>query len=363
MDRLSITLIIIVIGWCINTIECEQELHSGQHDLPISNDAAKVQSRAFALNHNSCLLREFSQGMSYSEALDLAVSGTINKDILQVMRDEVQRAAITGPDSYRVRVMVNLGVALLQLGNGSPDQVDYTAYYRESEDVLVAALKLNPSDANAQSNLESVRTSLRIRSPNTGTQQSQSDNTTTGHNPSKRTTLLTYEQALEQVRAGQVGFSAIDAMRAEHDRLAASGPPNDLAMVKMNLGTVLFNLADNMETNQIDVAGCAALYKESEALLKASLALDPGSALTATKVKLARANRKARDRFTLFNPHATPLGAPSCDHLVLRRLNMQKLAATLFTCDLRTDRGLLWVHESADIEVGEALDDVRSITT
>ena len=103
--------------------------------------------------------------MSYSEALSLAMSGTLNNDILDVMRRENLLAEDSGSILYQVEAKVNLGVALLQLGNRSPEHSEYMRYYRESEDILLAALRLVPTDSSAQSNLMAVRKSVSVRSP------------------------------------------------------------------------------------------------------------------------------------------------------------------------------------------------------
>jgi hypothetical protein len=166
---------------------------------------------------------------------------------------------------------------------------------------------------------------------------------------------LTYDEALKLGRKGNVSHSIIQAMRKELSLKMHTdpGPPSALIAIKTNLAVSLINYANSLGSNYI---GTSSLYKESEMLLLSVLELDPGNGLANTNLKKVRTNLKVRvfrdiKPIRLYNPSIVWVSKAKCQNVVLRRLHVQPFSSTLFTCDTRTDMGLLWVLESEDLEV------------
>ena len=171
---------------------------------------------------------------------------------------------------------------------------------------------------------------------------------------------LSYDKALQQAMTGNVDDPIIQTMRREHQRILRSGPQNILVNVKIHLAVALLNFANNV--NHI---GYTTLYKESEKLLLSALHLDPGNSLAISNLETVRKNLKIRgfyafEEIRLYNPHMTLISRPQCRNVVLRRMNYQRYAPTLFTCDDNTEMGLLWSIESKELEVDEEPINIRA---
>jgi hypothetical protein len=61
-----------------------------------------------------------------------------------------------------VEVQNNLGSALLNMANAAGNPVEYVRMYKESEDLLLKVLQLQPSYTNAKANLATVRKNLKM---------------------------------------------------------------------------------------------------------------------------------------------------------------------------------------------------------
>ena len=92
-----------------------------------------------------------------------ALRGEVGPAIVGALRRAGARAAAAGEEAHAADVHVNLGVALMRMGNGAPGPAEYRRLYRESEAALAAALALRPGHAGAAANLERVRANARIR--------------------------------------------------------------------------------------------------------------------------------------------------------------------------------------------------------
>ena len=102
--------------------------------------------------------------MSYSEALSLANRGIFTETVLQTMRNEIRGSENAGPASriHFFDTKINLGVALMQMGNQRPDALDL---YDQSEQLFMSVLKEHPEYEAASKNLEAVRRNKKLRFP------------------------------------------------------------------------------------------------------------------------------------------------------------------------------------------------------
>ena len=100
---------------------------------------------------------------TYEEALQNAMNGVLDQEIIASFRRELINAEISGTVSYLVDVKINLAVSILQLANKVRDPSTYTNMYRESEEILLSALKLHPGHQGGTRNLASVRKNIELR--------------------------------------------------------------------------------------------------------------------------------------------------------------------------------------------------------
>jgi hypothetical protein len=154
---------------------------------------------------------------------------------------------------------------------------------------------------------------------------------------------LSYSDALQQAMQGNLDESVISAMRHEHDRAKTAGNENYLVSVKLNLGVALINSG-----NMAGFERAYEMYLESQAMFLSAQALQPGNSLLDSNLAAVRENIRDRQKSRLFNPHVVRIGAKSCHFVVIRRMEMEQLSASLFTCDNKEDGGLLWHYESED---------------
>jgi hypothetical protein len=95
--------------------------------------------------------------MSYEEALRSAVAGRVDYQVIDVFQREHDVAHHSGPLFRRVQTKHNLGSALLNMANSATNPADYVRMYQESEELLLAAIKLQPLYKAAIQNLDMVR--------------------------------------------------------------------------------------------------------------------------------------------------------------------------------------------------------------
>ncbi len=264
-------------------------------------------------------------------------------------------------------------MALMQLGNSSPDPHTYSPIYDESESLFLSALKLHPDHSGAKQNLISVRKNTSVR-PSPKTIDSDFSKLDQAHTtPLMSSTevhiedsepeseeamvydevddspLMTYEEALQQAMRGKLDMSVVKSMRKELLLAEQKGNMEHLLFVKINLGPVLLNLANQADNRNI--AEFLSSYLESEKLLESAVAMDPSNERAVSNLATVKRNCFMRERLKLLNPHVTWLGHSSCKNVVIQRMQKQHLSATIFTCDDRMDRGLLWTYHAEDTNV------------
>ena len=237
----------------------------------------------------------------------------------------------------------------MRLGNESPDPKFYNTYYDASEDILSSALALHPGHSGLSGNLEEVKLNRKLRPKVEVTTPEPVGNhaVTTEDKNAGSSAGMTYHEAVQQAMRGQkfVTNEVVAAMRAERARAARRGvDATALAGIGMNLGVALQNLANKAPArSSVDLA---RLYLESRDALRDALRMDPANVMIRSNLAVVAQNMQKRDEFQLFNPHLTHVGLPGCERVLLRRLMQEQLSSTLFTCDGRTDAGLLWSFES-----------------
>ena len=89
--------------------------------------------------------------------------GELDDEVIDAIRREHAAVERSGPVSRRVEVKSNLGSALLNMANAATNPAEYVRMYKESEELLLAALKLEPLHTDAKANLAAVRKNLKIR--------------------------------------------------------------------------------------------------------------------------------------------------------------------------------------------------------
>ena len=107
-----------------------------------------------------CVQPERPQGqrtMSYWEALRSAMAGRLDHQVIRAFRTEHAAAELAGPTFRLVHAKINLGSALLNMANDATSPAEYVGMYQESEELLLAAMKLEPSNADARHNIDMVR--------------------------------------------------------------------------------------------------------------------------------------------------------------------------------------------------------------
>ena len=306
------------------------------------------------MNHEHCAEKPSNNLLTYNEAFDLAVDGKVNGSVLIAMRREhveFEKAGV--PLFHRIHVMTSLGAALLQYGNQVQDPRVYSSIYRESEEILISALKLQPEHSVASHNLEKVRRSISARQApaggskpldwstfDEGAVDDQEDSSS-----GAESATLSYEEALASAVQGRVDESVVRSFREEHARAMKGGNAGaeHLLSVKINLGVALLN-----QGNHADPFKFVESYKESEQMFMSILAMRPGHEHASRNLATVRNNLLMRERPALFNPHVVFLGHETCRFVVIRRLQKEQLSASLFTCDNRTDRALIWYFESEE---------------
>jgi len=105
---------------------------------------------------------ELAAGMSYDEALQLASKGMLSEAVIEAMRAEKIRTEQGGPSLlfHSLEVRINLGVALMQLGNHNSNPIDL---YNESEQIFLSVLRVHPEFDSALQNLKAVRKNRQLR--------------------------------------------------------------------------------------------------------------------------------------------------------------------------------------------------------
>ena len=100
--------------------------------------------------------------MSYGEAMQRAMQGQLDEFAVAAMRNEHDRAERAGHADHLVSIKLNLGVALINLGNRAGLERAYEMY-RESEAMFLSAQALQPANELLARNLEAVRNNVRDR--------------------------------------------------------------------------------------------------------------------------------------------------------------------------------------------------------
>ena len=244
----------------------------------------------------------------------LAVEGKVSKAVVDAMREELANttSANNAASWYAQQVEVNLGVALLQLGNAAWDAKVYISLYRESEEHFLSVLHVNPQNDFAAKNLRSVQSAISSRvsaavseisntenPPDSSTMQVRPFSLSTEQHmivPAHGTQepagtdapeesaitepavapVLTYDEALAQAMQGSLEPVVVDALRREHaaaQRAAAGGISPYASQVAANLGVSLLRLG-NRHMNPLDFC---PFYLESDAVLRAALERDPSN--------------------------------------------------------------------------------------
>ena len=129
-----------------------------------------------------CVQPERPQGqrtMSYWEALRSAMAGRLDHQVIRAFRTEHAAAELAGPTFRLVHAKINLGSALLNMANDATSPAEYVGMYQESEELLLAAMKLDPSNADARHNIDMVRQN-RLKRP--GVEAGAATTAATSHN-------------------------------------------------------------------------------------------------------------------------------------------------------------------------------------
>ncbi len=103
------------------------------------------------------------QTMSYAEAMRTAAMGELDDTAIDSIRRELAAVERSGPVSRQVVVQNNLGSALLDMADAAANPVEYVRMYKESEDLLLKVLQLQPLHTDAKANLAAVRKNLKRR--------------------------------------------------------------------------------------------------------------------------------------------------------------------------------------------------------
>ncbi len=106
----------------------------------------------------------FRQTMSYAEAMQAAAMGELDDTVIDAIRRELAAVERSGAVSRQVETQNNLGSALLDMANTAGNPVEYVRMYKESEDLLLKVLQLQPLHTNAKANLAAVQRNLKRRS-------------------------------------------------------------------------------------------------------------------------------------------------------------------------------------------------------
>ena len=294
-----------------------------------------------------------------------AISGKLDREVPDCIRREHTYAARSGSPSQLLNVQVNLGSAILNMANAAKNPAEFESMYKESDDVRLAALRLQPSNAEVRETL-AVRMSRGSRVEPQAFKQEISapdlDRKCKERTESSKDIRefqdgcleMTFDRAVSSARQGDVYPAVLDAMRHEHSRKDLTAARR--AKVASILGVTLMNHANN----DVNVENFLSLYYESERALRDALDVDPANRNLAENLITAQKNLKRGRRLLVFNPHITPLGRASCNHALLRRVDLGQLVSTLFTCDDGKDGGLLWMYESEHLRPGERLERFRA---
>lgn len=94
--------------------------------------------------------------MSFQEAINLATNGFVSQGVVDSIRFELTKSQDASPAKI-LSLKTNLAVALMQLANNSPLHDLFIPLYRESEDLLLSILKVEPTNEIAQGNLAVLR--------------------------------------------------------------------------------------------------------------------------------------------------------------------------------------------------------------
>ena len=316
--------------------------------------------------------------LSYAKALRLAQRNKVDRRVVNAMRVEHANSEESSPVYHRVEVKVNLGVALMQLGNSVANPKEYSRIYDESESLFLSALILHPGNKGAEQNLAAVRKnrSLRPTFDSSSYQSEFGEEELELHKPGTLIDyheeyegdheylafdiddpLVSYDEALKKAVQGQLDMIIVKSMRKELLDAEDSGQIEHGISVRVNLGTVLLNLAN--EADNRNIAEFLPSYLESEKTLESALAMQPQNPSATSNLAIVKRNILMRERLKLLNPHLTWMGHRECGKVALQRLQKEQLSATLFTCDDRSDSALLWTFHAAHTNAKEWLPSFR----
>jgi hypothetical protein len=110
----------------------------------------------------------FRQTISYADAMRAAAMGKLDETVIDAIRRELAAVERSGPVSWQVEIQNNLGSALLNMANTAANPVEYIRMYKESEDLLLKVLQLQPSCTDAKANLATVRENFKMRRESNG---------------------------------------------------------------------------------------------------------------------------------------------------------------------------------------------------
>ena len=200
----------------------------------------------------------------------MAMSGKMSRSILEVMCAEDFQYEGSEFISHRSNIKQNMGTFLLRLGNEMTDYGTYSLLYNQSEALLLAALKLRPSNWQAKENLDTVRKNRKARAgmveaastaqpmdvAEANPQLAPFDPSTAyfilstmyGGENNDPHPLLEYDHALQQAMQGHVDDGVVRSMRKELRRYERSGDAEGAHRVELNLGAALLNLANRADS-------------------------------------------------------------------------------------------------------------------
>ena len=234
--------------------------------------------------------------ITYEQALERASNGFTDFEIINAIKAELKRSEGSSTE-HAVDVKINLGAALLNMGNNAGDLSTYEQLYLESESVLHSVLASHPGHKGAEQNLAAVLRNMRMRKALDGTldnvdissaaneelQRSCSsidDNGTEFVSSYLDKTvfehLLSYTEALQKAMAGLTDSRVIESIKHEHIQAIESGITENILNVKVNLAVALMqrglHFVSHPAAHPVIMQSC---FYYSENILLSALKLDP----------------------------------------------------------------------------------------
>ena len=206
------------------------------------------------------------------QAIQKAAKGESDREVLKALREGYEEVK----SSYYMR-KTNLAAVLLDVANKQGEVKEWTAMYKEAQELSRQVLAVFPDNDEAQANLRAATGSLKMRTQQSGSQAAEdvdrdvsqarrllddddeeddadqegdSDGPAGGkpHDDragNKPRAAMTYAEAIQRAQQGKADQEVLAFFRNELEKSKATGNAEAIKSLKINLAALIIDIAKN----------------------------------------------------------------------------------------------------------------------